>query len=373
MGGMNILLNRILCPKLENIGQRMLLANHSLIRKKRNDFSTESAADNDKNMSKAMKVYLARAKEHEIFMKERNIEFQLGKRHLANMMGEDPETFTQQDIDNAVEYLFPSGLFEKKARPILKPPEEIFPQRKAAEFDKTGRPFHYLFYTGRPNFYGLLHVIVDNIQELNKFEDVMIRKGNQIDPNLKLDLSGFQWSDKQSLEAILLETITDKEYESFLSAMEALCKLPYSYRSKDFVMKYMRPLMSQSNSTEAPKPSYDEDGRAFITVYDCARKTARGTVTIRSPGTGKISINGKDITYFKDVQSREQISREDLEVWCRGMDKEENVFFEMSDEDIIREVSNNTTNDQEDNDDVIATAPQVTDQDAVNAFELGLQ
>ncbi|KAK9892198.1 hypothetical protein WA026_019003 [Henosepilachna vigintioctopunctata] len=45
----------------------------------------------------------------------------------------------------------------------------------------------------------------------------------------------------------------------------------------------------------------------------------------------------------------------------------------MSDEDIIREVSNNTTNDQEDNDDVIATAPQVTDQDAVNAFELGLQ
>ena len=55
------------------------------------------------------------------------------------------------------------------------------------------------------------------------------------------------------------------------------------------------------------------------------------------------------------------------------MDKEENVCLEMSDEDIIKAVSNNTTNDQEDNDDVIATAPQVTDQDAVNAFELGLQ
>ena len=26
-------------------------------------------------------------------------EFNLGKRHLANMMGEDPETFTQEDID----------------------------------------------------------------------------------------------------------------------------------------------------------------------------------------------------------------------------------------------------------------------------------
>lgn len=40
----------------------------------------------------------------------------------------------------------------------MKPPEEVFPQRKAAEFDETGRPFHFLFYTGRPNFYQVLHV-----------------------------------------------------------------------------------------------------------------------------------------------------------------------------------------------------------------------
>ncbi len=26
-------------------------------------------------------------------------EFEMGKRHLANMMGENPETFTQEDID----------------------------------------------------------------------------------------------------------------------------------------------------------------------------------------------------------------------------------------------------------------------------------
>lgn len=26
-------------------------------------------------------------------------EFEIGKRHLANMMGEDPENFTQEDID----------------------------------------------------------------------------------------------------------------------------------------------------------------------------------------------------------------------------------------------------------------------------------
>lgn len=46
-----------------------------------------------------MKAYLERAKEHDEFMKQQKNEYQIGKRHLANMMGEDPETFTQQDID----------------------------------------------------------------------------------------------------------------------------------------------------------------------------------------------------------------------------------------------------------------------------------
>lgn len=46
-----------------------------------------------------MKAYLERAQEHDTFMKTQTIEYQIGKRHLANMMGADPETFTQADID----------------------------------------------------------------------------------------------------------------------------------------------------------------------------------------------------------------------------------------------------------------------------------
>lgn len=46
-----------------------------------------------------MRAYLERAKEHQEFMAEKNFEYQIGKRHLANMMGEDPETFTQADVD----------------------------------------------------------------------------------------------------------------------------------------------------------------------------------------------------------------------------------------------------------------------------------
>lgn len=46
-----------------------------------------------------MKAYLQRSREHEAFMSKERHEFQIGKRHLANMMGEDPETFTQEDIN----------------------------------------------------------------------------------------------------------------------------------------------------------------------------------------------------------------------------------------------------------------------------------
>jgi small subunit ribosomal protein S9 len=41
----------------------------------------------------------------------------------------------------------------------MKHPDEIYPKRKAAEFDMNGRPFHSLFYTSKPNYYNLLHVI----------------------------------------------------------------------------------------------------------------------------------------------------------------------------------------------------------------------
>lgn len=41
---------------------------------------------------------------------------------------------------------------------MMKPPEEIFPAKKEAEFDESGRPYHFLFYTSRPRFYQLMHV-----------------------------------------------------------------------------------------------------------------------------------------------------------------------------------------------------------------------
>uniref|UniRef100_T1PEU9 Small ribosomal subunit protein uS9m n=1 Tax=Musca domestica TaxID=7370 RepID=T1PEU9_MUSDO len=258
-------------------------------------------------VSKAMKAYLERAQEHDEFMKTQHLEYQIGKRHLANMMGADPETFTQEDVDNAIEYLFPSGIYDKKARPAMKNPDEVFPARKAAEFDETGRPFHSMFYTGNPNFFKLLYDIVEELNKLYDLEERMLRRGQKADPNQKVDLTGFNWVSKDILELRLVEKISDIEYNSFIASMERLVSHPYSYKCKAFIDEYTKPLMDHSSSLEIPKPHIDEQGRQYITTYECLRKTARADVTLRVPGNGKITINGKDITYFEDTQPREQV------------------------------------------------------------------
>lgn len=260
-----------------------------------------------KKISKAMKAYLERSREHDEFMKRQHFEYNIGKRHLANMMGEDPENFTQKDVDRAIEYLFPSGIYDPRARPLMKPPEEVFPARKAAEFDEAGRPYHSLFYTGKPNFFKLLYDAVEIIDEIYRFEDKVIRKKATADINQTLELSSNIWVTKDQLEKIIVENILDIEYENFIKLMERLIALPFSYRYKEFVEKYRKPLAAQRFALEIPKPSFDENGRAFITTHECLRKHARGVVTVKSPGTGKITINGKDLTYFEDIQPREQV------------------------------------------------------------------
>lgn len=111
-------------------------------------------------MNNAARIFLERSREYDEMIEEARSEYRIGMRHLANMMGADPESFTQDDANEAIQYLFPSGLYDKKARPFMKPPEEVFPPRKKIQFDKNGRPFHYQFFTGFPNYYDLCHVSV---------------------------------------------------------------------------------------------------------------------------------------------------------------------------------------------------------------------
>lgn len=81
------------------------------------------------------------------------------------------------------------------------------------------------------------------------------------------DLSGSEWINKEQLETILVEAIRDIEYNNFVAAMDRLANHPYSYRVREYVEKYRKPLMSQTTTLDIPKLQVDEDGRDFITIY----------------------------------------------------------------------------------------------------------
>ncbi|XP_050429959.1 28S ribosomal protein S9, mitochondrial [Adelges cooleyi] len=261
----------------------------------------------EEKTSLAMRAYLQRATQYNQFMEQQSHEYNVGRRHLANMMGVDPETFTQKDIDAAIEYLFPSGLYDPKARPAMKPPIEVFPSRKEAEFDESGRPHHVFFYTGKPNFYLILHKIATNLVELNSFEDNLMKNNIIPEAHKQLSNTGSQWLTKEDLEKITVEKLSDHEYNSFVVAIERLLKHPCSYKFVEFISQYQKPMMSTKTLIEPLPVEYTKDGRAYVTVKDCPRKDARANVTVYYPGTGKLSINGKGIEFFEDIQPREQI------------------------------------------------------------------
>lgn len=262
-------------------------------------------------VSKAMKAYLKRAKDYTEFMEEEKHSFEVGKRHLANMMGVDPDTFTQKDINKAIAYLMPSGLHDHKARPFMKDPVEVFPPKKEAEFDNLGRPHHFLFYTGKPNLYELFHNANSMIRKLNKMEDEDLRnptKNQTSEATKELYLINSQWMSQASLERIMVEPINDYDYKQFKAVMERLLKSKYSYMHEEFIFKYREPKVTKTMNFDAIEPKINENGIKYVTTLNCQRKDAKADVTVFYPGTGKISVNNQHyFDYFPIENDREQL------------------------------------------------------------------
>ncbi|XP_028318968.1 small ribosomal subunit protein uS9m [Gouania willdenowi] len=241
------------------------------------------------------------------FIRKQKEEFEAGRRQLANMMGEDPESFSQQDVDRSVSYLFPSGLFEKKARPIMKPPEEIFPKQRTVQWDADGRPFHFLFYTGKQSYYSLMHDLYDHILSLEKKADRLRSKGMYNENAELISFGSSRWLTKDELQLRLVENVADQEYERFLRLMERLVVMPHSAALQDMVMQYRHQLETQSTKQTPPQLLMDERGVAYSTA-EGHRKTSEATVIVRDAGGGRISINGEDqLTYFTVLQDRVQL------------------------------------------------------------------
>uniref|UniRef100_A0A1A8IJA1 Small ribosomal subunit protein uS9m n=1 Tax=Nothobranchius kuhntae TaxID=321403 RepID=A0A1A8IJA1_NOTKU len=223
------------------------------------------------------------------FVKKQIDEFEVGKRHLANMMGEDPENFSQEDIDKSIAYLFPSGLFEKKARPLMKHPDEIFPKQRAVQWGADGRPFHFLFYTGKQSYYFLMHELYGKLLNVEKHQDRLRAKGLFSSDASPMSLGMSRWFTKEELEVSLVETIST--HDSGAAVHPA----------------YRRQLEAQSMHQIVQPLQRDEKGVAYSSA-EGLRKTSRSSVVLRDCGSGRVTVNGQDCHhYFSVLQDREQL------------------------------------------------------------------
>ena len=272
-------------------------------------------AKKEKQMSSAMRMYLKRKREHDIFISKERAEFDIGKQHLANMMGLDPENISQEQIDQSIEYLFPSGL-DPEAKPVMKPPEEVFPKQKDVEFDFEGRPFHPFFYTLKPNFTKAIFTMRDHIEGMTIFGDRLQRQGKGPDSQQVLNLAKLadtRWMTYEEVSKACLETLSEAEYNEFILVLERLVSLPFSYRVKDDIFKWRVKEVAGIAVKDFITPQFDEKGRAFVEV-EGKRNTAEAHVRLTKPGTGKVEIIHKDkpdlvfdISYFYALKDRHQL------------------------------------------------------------------
>jgi len=256
-------------------------------------------------------------------MEKQCAEFEIGKRHLARIMGKDPkDDFTQDDIDSAISYLFPSGLFSPAARPFMRHPSQVFPKKKAPQFGWDGRPFHPLFYTGKPQFNQLLHdgrLALEQVAEAaaqprqrrskGSEEDDEAKNQEQLAESMKAFVNSTKWMSQDSLKALLLEKINDVEYDRFVNLGERILEHnSTSYLAKPFLSKYREAIGDLVRQRQIQEPMVDETTGVRYSIGTGSRKCSKAEVILRE-GTGRFVINGDEdgIDFFDGVLERMQI------------------------------------------------------------------
>ncbi|XP_066233613.1 small ribosomal subunit protein uS9m isoform X2 [Saccopteryx leptura] len=183
------------------------------------------------------------------FIKKQIEEFNIGKRHLANMMGEDPETLTQVDIDDT---------------------------------------------------YGKLLNVEKHKNQLQA-KDLFSEKAKT------KDLIGSRWLIKEELEEMLVEKLSDQDYTQFIQLLERLLAVPGGATGEEFVQRFRRSVTVQSNKQLIEPVQHDKQGRAFSTSHG-KRKSAKAEAVVYECGSGGVQVNGMDyLLYFPVTQDREQL------------------------------------------------------------------
>ncbi|CAD6195948.1 unnamed protein product [Caenorhabditis auriculariae] len=233
-----------------------------------------------RRISKALETYLRNSKKNVAMMERHRVEFETGRRHLASMMGISVHELNQEAIDRAIEYLFPSGLSDPKAKPVMRPPDEILPRFQRFTFDDEGRPEGSRFFTLSPKVYGLL-------------SDIGIKTNAVMNDLEPVNLSGSQWMSAEKLKKKLGERVSPQMYGQLLIAFDHLASQPASSIESKFIMEYREPLAAST-----------EKNRRFATVRTHCKDT-RTNVTVYDAGKGKFEIDGLALYDFRHLQARE--------------------------------------------------------------------
>nr|XP_006825509.1 PREDICTED: 28S ribosomal protein S9, mitochondrial-like [Saccoglossus kowalevskii] len=198
--------------------------------------------------SRAEMAYTAKKSAYDALFKKEVEEFERGKRHLANMMGEDPENFSQKDIDDTYAKLL----------------------------------------------------------EVQEIENNKLSKGI-FDADEPLYLTRSVWIEKNALEKIVLENISNHDYNRFIRLLERIIQQPYAKHAQDYIMQFRKDIVAVTSKDVVDPIKHDENGIGYAEA-DGSRKRAKAHVVVREKGTGIVKINGKDlIDYFWNIQDREQI------------------------------------------------------------------
>ncbi|MEQ2169622.1 hypothetical protein GOODEAATRI_027156, partial [Goodea atripinnis] len=163
-----------------------------------------------------------------------------------------------------------------------------------------GRPFHFLFYTGKQSYYSLMH-------------------GNEFSPRRRVAGEGVSaLRDVTSMPApplsvclSLLNAMTESRqvvlYNRFIQLMERMLSMAYSSLEEEFILRHRQQLEAQTMHQVVPPLQKDDKGVDFSTA-EGKRKTSKSSVVVRDCGSGSITINGEDyLHYFPVLQDREQL------------------------------------------------------------------
>ncbi|CAL8075699.1 unnamed protein product [Calicophoron daubneyi] len=274
-----------------------------------NILSTSDRRSKSSKIQSSIKLYLKRIQEYETMLETERQDFERGRRYLAQIMGEDPATFTQEKIDESIKYLFPSNLFCLKARPKLKPPEDVFPKERRLQCDPDGRPLHTLFYTQHPNFYSVMHEAVYQLEDMkNEYDGIFTGFTSQSKSRAPISLLSTEWFTKAELEEAISESVTDDQYEQWLLLMNRLAAHPFANLGKEFILRFRSNATKTVREETYPEPELDPvTHRRYMRSFG-QKKNAFAEATVYMPGTGKITVNDKHmLEVFPNLGDREQI------------------------------------------------------------------